>query len=308
MDNEPSVEATAADVSVSPSLLVKNVDADMVLDFTVAWNGEPVNGTLYIYGIAETASYEAYVDGGMVEVPIVDGAGNLTNVTATGLTNDSNMITFGFVAEVSGSLEIEANGDMEVVPPTVTITPQQIFLADENLITLTVTHPLTNDPVPDMAVTAALPSGIMNLGETDSNGKVSFGIIPSVTGFVTLMVEGDEVDQEIEIGIGLKVVVDSDLEVKKEVTITVTTRGGTLVEGATVKFGDETVGTTDENGEIKYEPEDDGDFTITVSKSGYASASKTVTVEEGPGTPGFALFGAILGVLAALLIVRRRRR
>jgi uncharacterized surface protein with fasciclin (FAS1) repeats len=308
MGSEPSFEVTAADVSVSPSLLVKHVDKDMTLDFTVTWNGEAVNGTLYVYGIAETASYEGYVDGGMVEVPIVEGEGNLTNVTATHLTNDTDMITFGFASGVSGSLEAEADGDMEVVPPTVSVIPQNIFLAEESLITLTVTHPLTNNPVPDMEVMAALPSGNMNLGETDSNGQVSFGIVPMVTGLVTLMVEGDEVDQQIEIGIGLKVVVDSDLEVKQEITITVTTRGGTPVEGATVKFGTETIGTTDENGEITYEPEDDGDFTISVSKSGYAGASRTVTVEEGPGTPGFALFGAILGVLAALLIVRRRRR
>jgi MYXO-CTERM domain-containing protein len=244
----------------------------------------------------------------MVEVPIVDGEGNLTNVTATALTNDTDMITFGFMAEAAGSMEAEADGDMEVVPPTVTVAPQQIYLAEESLITLTVTHPLTNNPVPDMEVTAALPSGIMNLGDTDSSGKVSFGIVPMVTGLVTLMVEGDEVDQKIEIGIGLKIVVDSELEVEKEVTIMVTTRGGTAIEGATVKVGTQTIGTTDENGEINYEPEDEGDITITASKSGYADATKTVTVEEGPGTPGFALIGAILGVLAALLIVRRRRR
>jgi len=308
LGSEPSFEVTEAGVSVSPSLLVKNVDKNMTLEFTVMWNGEPVNGTLYIDGIAETGSYEAYVDGGMIEVPIVDGEGNITNVTATELTNNTDMITFSFKSETDGSIEADVSGEMEVVPPTVTVAPDEIYLAEENLITLTITHPLTNDPVPDMAVMAAIPTGTMDLGKTASNGKVTFGIVPMMTGYMALMVEGDEVDQQIEIVVGLKIHIDTDLEKNKEVTITVTTRGGTIVEGATVMFGTVTVGTTDSNGEINYEPEDKGDFTITASLSGYADATKEVEVKEGPGTPGFALFAAIIGILAALLIVRRRRR
>jgi len=307
LGTEPSFEVTATDVSISPSLLVKNVDKNMTLEFTVTWNGEPVNGTLYVDGIEETGSYEAYVDGGMIEVPIVDGEGNITNVTATELTNNTNVITFSFESDTDGSVEADADGEMEVVPPTVTVSPDEIYLAEENLITLTITHPLTNDPVPDMKVMAALPSGDMDLGKTASNGKVTFGIVPMMTGYVALMVEGDEVDQQIEIVVGLKIEVDTDLEKDNEVTITVTTRGGTIVEDATVMFGTVTVGTTDSNGEVTYEPEDKGDFTITASKSGYADGTKDVEVKAGPGVPGFAIFGAILGILAALLIVRRRR-
>ncbi|MDD3492501.1 MAG: lamin tail domain-containing protein [Candidatus Thermoplasmatota archaeon] len=308
LNNEPSVEITRATVTVSPSLLVKNVDEDITLEFTVTWNGEAVNGTLYVYGIAETGSYEAYADG-EVHITIVDGEGNLTNVTATMLTNDTNVITFEFKSAVSGSVEAEADGELEVVPPTVTVTPAKVYLFEENLITLTVKHPLTNQLIEGMQVMAMLPSGTMDLGTTDSNGKVSFGIVPMVTGYVTLLVEGDEVDQKIQIVIGLKIVCDSELEKGKEATITVTTRGGKLVQGATVKFGGETIGTTDANGEVKYKPEEKADSVeITASLTGYESATKTVTVKEGPGTPGFALLGAILGVLGALLIVRRRRR
>lgn len=308
LNSEATVEVTAAEVAVSPSLLVKNVDKNMTVEFTVTWNGEPVNGTLYVHGIAETGSYEAYADG-VVEVTIVDGEGNITNVTATMLTNDTNVITFEFKSAASGSVKAKADGELEVVPPTVTVTPEKVYLFEENLITLTVKHPLTNQLIEGMQVKAMLPSGTMDLGTTDSNGKVSFGIVPMVTGYVTLLVEGDEVEQKIQIVIGLKIVCDSELEKGKEATIVVTTRGGKLVEGATVTFGGETIGTTDANGEIAYEPEETADgVEITASLTGYESATKTVKVKEGPGTPGFALMGAILGVLAALLIVRRRRR
>ena len=303
LNGEVTFEVTKATVTVSPSMLVKNVDKNMTLVFTVEWNGAPVNGTLKVKGIKEIASYEAYADGEEIEVPIVNGEGNITNVTAVKIGN----VTFEFKPAADGSEYADADGELKVVVPTISVEPDKIFLAEENLITLTVKHPLTGQPCPGLEVSGDFPSGHMVLGKTDANGKVMIGIVPSITGTIKLYVEGD-VAGEINIVLGLKILVSSEIEKGKEITITVTTRGGKAVEGATVKFGGETVGTTDSNGEVKYKPADTGDFTITAEKSNYEKATKDVTVKEGPSTPGFEMIGVILGALAAILLIRRRRK
>lgn len=303
LGNESSFEVTMASVTVNPSMLVKNVDKNMTLVFTVEWNGEPVNGTLKVKGVKEVASYVAFSDGNEIEVEITDGEGNITNVTANNIGN----ITFEFMPAADGSEYADASGELKVVPPEIDVQPDKIFLAEENLITLTVKHPLTGQPCPDLEVSGDFPSGHMVLGKTDANGQVMIGIVPSITGTIKLYVEGDEAG-EITIVLGLKIVVSSEVEKDKEITIKVTTRGGKAVEGATVKFGGETVGTTDSNGEVKYKPTEKGDFTITAEKSNYEKASKTITVKEGPNTPGFEMIGLVLGALAAILLIRRRRK
>lgn len=304
LNQEASFEVTLATVTVNPSMLVRNVDKNMTLVFTVEWNGEPLNGTLMIKGVHEIASFVAYANDTYILV-ITDGEGNITNVTATALGN----ITFEFKPAADGSIFTDANGEVKVVAPTIGVEPETVFLAEENLITLLVKHPLTGQPCPGLEVSGDFPSGYMVLGNTDENGKVTIGVVPLITGMIKLYVEGDAAG-EINIVVGLKIVVSSGIEKDKEITITVTTRGGKVVEGATVKFGDTTVGTTDSNGEIKYKPTETGNFTITAEKSGYYKATKTITVsEEGkPSTPGFEMVGAILGALGAVLIIRRRRR
>ncbi|MGC9308510.1 MAG: PGF-CTERM sorting domain-containing protein, partial [Thermoplasmatota archaeon] len=98
------------------------------------------------------------------------------------------------------------------------------------------------------------------------------------------------------------------LEKGKEYTIQVTTAGGKAIEGATIKLDGATAGTTDENGELLWEPEDDGEFTLTASMGSYADGSRDVKVEEGPSTPGFGFAALIIGLLGAALILWRRRR
>ncbi len=303
LNKEASFEVTMATVTVNPSMLVKNVDKNMTLVFAVEWNGEPLNGTLLIKGVHEVASFNTYVDD-TYTLAIVDGEGNITNVTAIAIGN----VTFEFKPAAAGSISTEINGELKVVTPTISVEPETVFLAEENLITLTVSHPLTGQPCPDLEVSGDFPSGYMVLGKTDTNGKVTIGVVPSITGKIKLYVEGDAAG-EINIVIGLKIQVPSDIKKDEEITITITTRGGKAVEGATVKFGSDTAGTTNSNGEIKYTPTEKGNFTITAEKSGYYTATKTVTVndKENPEVPGFEMIGAILGALGAILIIRRRR-
>lgn len=303
---EPSFEVTKASVSVEPRLLVKNVDKEITLTFTVTWENEPVNGTLKAYGIMEVASYEAYVAGKNITIDIVNGKGNITNVTAVNVGN----ITFEFKPD--GGEYAEAYGVLKVTTPAVTIEePKEkvAFLGVENLITIVVTHPLTNEGCAGLDVEIITPTSggnAIKVGETDENGKAIFGIIPLQTGKIKILVEGEAVG-EIDVMIGLQIVVEK-LVKGKEAVILVTTRGGKPVDGVLVKVDGAAIGTTDSNGEIKYTPEKEGTITITAEKEGYYSARKTIDVQSAPETPGFELLAIAIAMALAIFLVRRKHK
>jgi len=311
LNNEPSFEVSKASVSVTPTLLVKNVDKNVTLVFNVEWNGEPLNGTLKIHGLQEIESFEGYVEGAVYELEIVNGEGNLTNVTAIAVGN----VTFEFRAAEEGSVYVEADGTLPITTPSIEITePAEkiAFLGEENLITIAVKHPLTGEGCAGLKVEIETPAsnGRIDVGETDENGKLTFGIIPLQTGKIKIYVEGDEAGS-IDIWIGLRIHVEPQIEAGKETIITVTTRGGKPIEGATVKVNGATIGTTNANGEIKYKPEKDlggKTITITAEKTGYYSAERTVEVKKAPEGPGFELIGLVIGAILALVLVRRRRK
>jgi len=313
LNKEPSFEVTKATVTPNPPKLVKYADVNKTVEFTVTWNGEPLNGTLRAWGITETGSYEAYVDEeSYVDIDIKNGKGNLTNVTARHLGD----VTFEFMPEADHSVFAEADGKLPVVAPEITVTPETVLLFEENLITLTVKHPVTGKGIEGLTVWADITGAERELGKTDENGKLTIGIVPLQTGYITLSV-GDDRDPagNISVWIGLKVQVlctcGSNITLRKgtELTILVTTRGGSPVEGATVKVKGTTIGKTDANGEIKYKFEETGTYTITAEKSDYITGSKTVKIKiEKATTPGFEMMGLVLGALAALLLIRRRRK
>jgi hypothetical protein len=314
MENEPSFEVTKATVTANPTKLVKYADINKTVVFTVTWNGEALNGTLKVMGIKPTSSYEGYAQGFEQEVEIMDGEGNLTNVTAVNLGD----ISFEFMPEETGSTYAEADGILPVVAPEIDVTPETVLLFEENLITLTVKHPVTGQGIEGLTVWADITGTQRNLGETDGTGNLAIGIVPIQTGYITLSVgRGNESDSagNITVWIGLKIDVlctcGSNLTVRKgtELTILVTTRGGSPVADATVKIGGTTIGTTDSNGEIEYEFEDDGTYEITAEKTGYTADSKTLIIEiSDAGAPGFELIALVLGALAAILLIRKRRK
>ncbi len=114
--------------------------------------------------------------------------------------------------------------------------------------------------------------------------------------------------------------------------VTVTDEYGERVEGATVSAGGETVGTTDQQGQVRVPVEaagevtvevSDGDATATTTVEGVdPSATQTPTATPTPGDaaagtptatptpggsgPGFGVLAALLAVLAAGLFGRRR--
>ena len=313
MENETSFEVTKAIVTANPPKLVKYADVNKTVEFSVTWNGDLLNGTLRVKGIKQIGSYEAYAEGYEVEVDIENGKGNLTNITARQLGE----VTFEFKPKTQYSEYAEAEGTLPVVAPDIDVTPETVLLFEENLITLTVKHPVTGESIEGLTVWADITGTERNLGETDENGKLTIGIVPLQTGYIVLSVgRGNESDPagNISVWIGLKVQLlctcGSNMTLRKgtELTILVTTRGGSPVEGATVKVGETTIGKTDANGEIKYKFEKDGTYTITAEKTDYITGSKTVKVKIEKPTPGFELIALILGALAAILLIRKRRK
>jgi len=307
MDNEPSFEVSRASVTATPSLLVKNVDKNVTIDFTVTWNGEALNGTLKVYGMMEVASYEAYVDGEFITVDITNGEGSIDNVTAIAVGN----LSFEFLPEAEGSEYAEAEGMLSVSTPSVEVVEpadKVALLAEENLITVMVKHPETGNGLAGLKVEILTPTieNPVEVGTTGSDGKLTFGIVPLQTGKIRIIVEGEEVKETIDIKIGLKIIVSSKLEKGKTSTILITTRGGKPVEGATVKIDGETY-ITDANGEIEYKPTEVKNITITAEKEGYYPAEKIVKVVKSAEAPGFELIGIAIAIVIALLIVRRRK-
>ncbi|MGP8328950.1 MAG: S-layer protein domain-containing protein [Methanosarcinaceae archaeon] len=61
------------------------------------------------------------------------------------------------------------------------------------------------------------------------------------------------------------------------VTITVTSRGA-VISGAAVKFDDEDIGSTSNEGTITHKPDQSGKFTVTAEKEGYVSATGKIEV------------------------------
>ncbi|MBC7081181.1 MAG: carboxypeptidase regulatory-like domain-containing protein [Thermoplasmatales archaeon] len=300
MENEPSFEVTKATVTASPSLLVKNVDKNVTVSFSVTWEEKAFNGTLRIKGI--NAQNVTWVND-TIEITITNGIGNVSEVNATAIGN----ITFEFKPSADGSEFAEANGMLRITTPTVEIiepAEKVAFLAEENLITILVKHPLTNAGLKGLNVRIITPMGAIDVGETDSNGKLLFGIVPLETGKIQIVVEDDDAGS-IDVAIGLKIIAP-ELEKGKEARITVTTRGGKPVANAKVTIDGKTF-TTDANGEIKFTPDKEGTITIVAEKDGYYKATKTVEVKAGPKTPGFEMIGIAIAMFAAIFLLRRRK-
>ncbi|MEM2582743.1 MAG: carboxypeptidase-like regulatory domain-containing protein [Candidatus Thermoplasmatota archaeon] len=303
MQVEPSFEVTKAKVTASPSLLVKNVDKNATVSFSVTWNEKALNGTLHIKGIKTVDTQNITYINDTIEITITNGIGNVTQINATAIGN----ITFEFKPATEGSVFAEAEGVLRITTPTVEIVEpaeKVAFLAEENLITIFVKHPLTNAGIKGLNVEVITPMGAIDVGETDANGKLLFGIVPLETGKINIYVEGENAGS-IDVTIGLKIIAP-ELEKGKEAKITVTTRGGKPVEGVKVTI-DGKIFTTDANGEVKFTPDKEGNITIVAEKDGYYKATKTVEVRAGAKAPGFEIIGIAIAMLAAIVLLRKRK-
>ena len=305
LNSEPSFDVTMATVTSSPSMLAKKVDDNTTVTFTVRWANEDVSGTLHVMGI-DPFTNSTYAETNTFEIPVVNGTAMIHNVNAL-IIGD---ITFEFKSEAEGSMYYEATGSLEIVPPSISVTPSQAAMGTVNEITITVTHPATGAPSPDLDVTALMPgqTNEIPLGATDSSGQVSVGFVPSMTGFIQFFVEGDPVETTVYVTIGMEIMAPEEVSKDEEVTIKVLTTGGNKVVGATVYIDGVSIGTTNSEGNVIYKAEDAGIFEITATHSTYAQSGtyEIEVVEE--AVPGFEAIAILVAFLGAVLFFYRRKK
>jgi len=305
LNSEPSFDVTLATVTSSPSMLAKKVDDNTTVTFAVEWANEDVSGTLHIMGI-NPSDNSTYAEGNTIEVPVVNGTTMVHNVNAVNIGN----ITFEFKSEAEGSMYHETIGSLQIVPPSISVTPSQAVMGTVNEITVTVTHPATGAPSPDLDVTATVPGQTTEipLGATDSSGQISIGLVPSMTGVIQFFVEGDPVETTVPVTIGMEIMAPEEVSKDDEVTIKVRTTGGKKVVGANVYLDGVSIGTTGSDGNVVYKAEDDGIFEITATHSTYAQVGtyEIEVVEE--AVPGFEAVAILVAFLGAVLFFYRRKK
>lgn len=305
LNSEPSFDVTLATITSSPSMLAKKVDDNTTVTFAVEWGNEDVSGTLHIMGI-NPFDNSTYAEGNTMEIPVVNGTAMVHNVNALYIGD----ITFEFKSEAQGSMYHEATGSLQIVPPSISVSPSQAVMGTVNEITVTVTHPATGAPSPDLDVTAMIPGQTTEipLGATDSSGQISIGLVPAMTGLIQFFVEGDPVETTVPVTIGMEIMAPEEVSKDEEVTIKVRTTGGKKVVGANVYLDGVSIGTTNSDGNVVYKAEDDGTFEITATHSTYAQVGtyEIEVVEE--AVPGFEAIVILVAFLGAVLFFYRRKK
>lgn len=305
LNSEPSFDVTLATITSSPSMLAKKVDDNTTVTFAVEWGNEDVSGTLHIMGI-NPFDNSTYAEGNTMEIPVVNGTAMVHNVNALYIGD----ITFEFKSEAQGSMYHEATGSLQIVPPSISVSPSQAVMGTVNEITVTVTHPATGAPSPDLDVTAMVPGQTTEipLGATDSSGQISIGLVPAMTGLIQFFVEGDPVETTVPVTIGMEIMAPEEVSKDEEVTIKVRTTGGKKVVGANVYLDGVSIGTTNSDGNVVYKAEDDGTFEITATHSTYAQVGtyEIEVVEE--AVPGFEAIVILVAFLGAVLFFYRRKK
>lgn len=117
----------------------------------------------------------------------------------------------------------------------------------------------------------------------------------------------------------------------ESVIVEVTDEYNESVEGATVLLDDESVGTTDEDGQVTVTVDNPGDYTFVASTNGLESSPATIEAISGEdstatatatetesgtdmgtetdvGVPGFTVVSAMLALVSGLAILARRRQ
>ena len=123
-----------------------------------------------------------------------------------------------------------------------------------------------------------------DLGNTNSNGTLVYTLPKTLKGMYNItatklgyekVVKAIEIEKYIDLRLSL------DIPAKTPqfdpLTIKVTYNGSAM-SGASVKFDNDVIGTTDSNGELNYTPQVSGTHAITASKSGYVAVSRDIDV------------------------------
>ena len=221
-----------------PSVLAWNVDEETNMTFQLTPAG---NGTLTLYNMSGIP--EASELGQITQIPIENGAGSLDGVNATTLGN----VTYSFTPD--GGADRHADGLLRVTTATAVPSPATIYNGEATLVTITITHPATGDPIEGVDVrleawNASLSDTILakipDNETTDAAGKVQFSITADASGEVPIYIENaSDPDNEFVIVATARkpMTISMNPSVDEGKTFTVEAKSnGVLITDATVTF------------------------------------------------------------------------
>ena len=170
-------------VTCNPSVLAWKIDTKINVTFTIS---PSVNGTLSIYNITDN-EHKASINGGFIEIEIINGVGTLEDVNAT----DLGIIEFGFTPD-NGETR-DAEGELKVTTATATPTPSTVYIGEPSIITVVITHPETGQTLSgiNVGLISDILESIPDDVKTDDNGAVVFGVVSGGSGDIIIEIEGE---------------------------------------------------------------------------------------------------------------------
>ena len=292
----------AVDVTCDVSEFIWNVDDNISATFTVKYNGALMNGTLRIDNITDQGDYNGTWynssftvvngvgtdEGGneSLSVTVTNGVKTIHNITALNLPTgeDRENITYYFKPKGT-SYWAQATGITPVKIANVAVTPTVVVLNEAADLTVTITG--RGAGLNDVWVSIGGAADEQN-GTTTSDGTITFSVVPSKTGKITIAVENRTSDTTVQVT-NWKLYIDSPAQVNEDESFTITIKNGTssgsALANAYVTFNKETKQTT-ADGKATFTATTVGAngavMTIAATADGYKEASATIQINNVP--------------------------
>lgn len=290
-------------VACDLSELIWNVDDNVTATFTVTYNGQPINGTLRLDNITDNGTYNgtwyltnftptigstagADSENTSIQITITNGVGTVHNITAENLWPASiarRNITYCFKSKTSGSAWARADGMLPVKIANVAVTPDTVVLNEASDLTITVTGRSLG--LDDVWVNIGGAVDAQN-GTTTSDGTITFSVVPSKTGKITIAIENRTSDTYVLVT-NWKLYIDSPAQANEGESFTVTvknsTSSGSELPDAYVTFNKETKQTTADGKATFTAPAvgvNGASMTITATLIGYKETSETIQINN----------------------------
>jgi len=263
------------------------IDTDVNMSFAVT---PARNGTLTINNMSSTPNGSDTAS--THEIDIENGVGTLESVNASTIGN----LTFEYTPSDGGESR-HADGIVKVTTATATPVPATIYVGESTAVAITVTHPATDAPIPNVLVgidqgvnlSDSVLAKIPAAKETGSDGTVNFGIEAQATGNATIYIKsGTDANnpQVIMAGIRKTMTITRPASVNEGGTFDVEIKdvnGNYVTTPVTITFaGSTNTTTTGKRTLTAPEVAESLDYTIEASAEGYTSTQKDIKVINVP--------------------------
>lgn len=315
----PTIEEHPADISWDPEVLVSQVDTDVTVsvhlhDPTIDDHDDSeLNGTLALrtgapggseplrnasFGNNSDTTISVATDTGGVRAPVdvngtidvTNGDGHIDNVSAL---RPGPVYAF-FDDPDTDTVFALSSEPLEVQPPNVEITPDLICVGVTTQVVVTVTHPLTDDPIEDADI--RLKGGGLAAtvnGTTNANGVARLTVFAQSSNQVNVTVNGDLATTFTPANCMTINFDQQSYTAGDPVTVTIVQAGSTSqqVPGATVLLDGTSVGMTGQDGSLTFEAPSAGDHLVRAKKTGFADATAEFTTEPATQPSQFEVTG-----------------